>query len=64
MPTSKKASGPTPGHMSKPTLPEAHYEFKAAIKELSRKLLARIPMSKLNIENLGLDSACAATDLH
>ena len=53
-----------PGHMTKPTLLEAHYEFRAGIKELNRRLLARIPMSKLNIENLGLDRACAATDLH
>ena len=47
-----------PGDMTKPALDEAHHEFKRSMKELTERLAHKIPLSKLNIEHLGLNNSC------
>ena len=55
MATSQRARA---GDMTKPTLDEAHHDFKKSMKELTERLASKIPLSKLNIEQLGLNNSC------
>ena len=55
MATSQRARA---GDMTKPALDEAHHDFKKSMKELTERLAIKIPLSKLNIEQLGLNNSC------